>query len=173
VILIAAEPFVEALVETGLELGIDEFILIQWIAPLASESPEIIVAVLFSLRSNPIAGLSTLISSEVNQLTVLIGSMVVVFSLSAGEPLNFLLDSRQSVEFLLTSCVSLFAILLIAPRLISWRSGLALLSLFIAHLFFVEEGARMIWAFAYLGLALGLIAFDRQRVKKIFNTGTD
>ena len=35
VILIAAEPFVESLVESGESFGIDEFILIQWIAPLA------------------------------------------------------------------------------------------------------------------------------------------
>ncbi len=56
VILVAAEPFVNGLVETGEGFGIDEFILIQWIAPLASESPEIIVAVLFSLRANPAAG---------------------------------------------------------------------------------------------------------------------
>lgn len=167
VILMAAEPFVEALVEAGLQLGIDEFILIQWIAPLASESPEIIVAILFSLRSNPTAGLTTLISSEVNQLTVLIGSMVVIFSLSAGEPLNFLLDSRQSVEFLLTSAVSLFGLLLIAPRLISWGSGLTLLGLFIAHLFFVEESARLVWAFVYLGLAVGLVALDRRRIWQI------
>ena len=32
IILIAAEPFVEALIETGGDLGIDEFILIQWVA---------------------------------------------------------------------------------------------------------------------------------------------
>ena len=86
VILVAAEPFVEALVETGGELGVEEFVLIQWLAPLASESPEIIIAVLFGLRANPVAGLSTLISAEVNQLTLLIGSMVVVFSISAGQP---------------------------------------------------------------------------------------
>ena len=53
VILVAAEPFVEALVGTGEDLGIEEFILIQWVAPLASESPEIIVAVLFSLQAQP------------------------------------------------------------------------------------------------------------------------
>ena len=84
VILIAAEPFVESLIESGENFGIDEFILIQWIAPLASESPEIIVAVLFSLRANPVAGLTALISSEVNQLTLLVGSMAVIFSLSAA-----------------------------------------------------------------------------------------
>lgn len=102
VILASAEPFVESLVEVGGELGIDEFILIQWIAPLASESPEINVATLFALRSNPQAGLTTLISEEVNQLTILIGSMAIVFSLSAGEVLSFPLESRQLTEFLLT-----------------------------------------------------------------------
>ena len=100
VILVAAEPFVESLVETGRELEIDEFILIQWIAPLASESPEIIIAILFSLRANPMAGITILISAEVNQLTMLIGSMVLIFSAAAGEPLNFLLDPRQSAEYL-------------------------------------------------------------------------
>ena len=123
VILVAAEPFVEGLKATGEELGISKFILIQWIAPLASESPEIIVAVLFSLRANPLAGMTTLISAEVNQLTLLIGSMAVIFSVSAGEILSFPLDSRQSAEFLLTSAVSLFALLLIAPRLISRKVG--------------------------------------------------
>ena len=169
VILIAAEPFVESLIETGEDLGIDEFILIQWIAPLASESPEIIVAILFSLRANPVAGMTTLISSEVNQLTVLVGSMVVVFSISVGEPLNFVLDSRQAIEFLLTSSVSVFAILLIAPRLIGWQGGLALLALFVVHLFFVDESERLVFSFIYLGLAVLLVIVDRSRVMKVFS----
>ena len=77
---------------------------------------------LFSLRANPVAGLTTLISSEVNQLTILIGSMVVVFSLSVGQPLSFGLDDRQSAEFFLTSALSVFALLMIAPRVISGRA---------------------------------------------------
>ena len=166
VILVAAEPFVDGLVETGEKLGIDEFLLIQWVAPLASESPEIIVALLFSLRANPTAGITTLISSQVNQLTLLIGSMVVVFSISAGELLSFPLNDRQSVEFFLTAMVSVFAILLIAPRLVSWRAGFALLVLFVAHLFFVDEGERLIFAFIYLGLSGGLVAIDRRRVRQ-------
>ena len=164
VILVAAEPFVEALVDTGGELGIDEFILIQWIAPLASESPEIIVAILFSLRANPAGGLTTLISAEVNQLTVLIGSMVVIFSFSAGEVLSFPLDTRQSAEFFLTSAMSVFAIILIVPRLISWRAGLVLLVLFVAHLGFVDENQRLVFAYIFLGLSAGLIVLNRRRM---------
>jgi cation:H+ antiporter len=169
VILVAAEPFVESLIETGVELGIDRFTLIQWVAPLASESPEIIVAMLFSLRANPVAGLSTLISAEVNQLTLLIGSMVVVFSASAGQPLHFPLDDRQSVEFLLTSAVSVFAIILVAPRVIGWKGGTVLLALFIVHLFFTDTHERQIFSYIYLGLAVLLVIIDRSRIRKLFS----
>ena len=173
IILIAAEPFVEGLIETGGALGIDEFILIQWLAPLASESPEIIVAVLFTLRANPVAGMTTLISSEVNQLTLLIGSMVVIFSISAGQPISFPLDDRQSVEFLLTTAMSVFAILLIAPRIISWRAGVVLLGLFIAHLFFLDTGARLIFAYVFFALSIGLVIQNWRRVRHIFGSGQD
>jgi cation:H+ antiporter len=164
VILVAAEPFVESLVDTGGELGIDEFILIQWIAPLASESPEIIVAILFSLRANPAGGLTTLISAEVNQLTVLVGSMAVIFSFSAGEVLSFPLDTRQSAEFFLTSAMSVFAIVLILPRLITWKAGAALLVLFVAHLGFVDSGQRMVFAYIFLGLSAGLLIMNRRQL---------
>ena len=171
VILVAAEPFVEGLKHTGHELGISEFILIQWLAPLASESPEIIVAVLFSLRGNPKAGLTTLMSAEVNQLTILIGTMVVVFSISAGQLLSFPLDSRQAAEFLLMTAMSLFAILLVAPRLISWKAGLVLLGLFIVHLFFTDTGERLIFAFIFFGLGAGLILLNPRSLKQVIGSG--
>ena len=170
VILVVAEPFVESLVETGREMGIDDFILIQWVAPLASEAPEIVVAILFSLRANPLAGMTTLISAEVNQLTLLIGSMVVVFSLSSGEPLNFGLESRQAAEFLLTSAMSLFAVLLIAPRVIDWKGGGVLLGIFVAHLFFTGESERMLFAYAFLVLSLLLVVVDRKRLRGLVTT---
>ena len=168
VILIAAEPFVHSLVETGESFGIDEFFLIQWIAPLASESPEVIVAVLFSLRANPVAGLMALISSSVNQLTLLVGSMAMIFSISAGEVLSFPLDDRQSIEFLLTTAVSAAALMLIAKRVISWNAGAILFLLFAAHLFFPESDDRLRFTFLYFGLALGLVAVDWRRVKSLF-----
>ena len=167
VILLAAEPFVDGLIETGVEFGIDEFVLIQWIAPLASESPEIIIAVLFTLRSNPQAGLTTLVSSEVNQLTLLVGSITIVFSISAGEVLSFPLDDRQSIEFMLTAAVSAFAIILIAPRVLGPRVGLVLLGLFIVHLFFSDSGQRLIFSYIYFGLAIFLIVVDRGRIRQL------
>ena len=168
VILVAAEPFVDGLIETGESFGIDEFLLIQWVAPLASESPEIIVAVLFSLRANPVAGLTALISSSVNQLTLLVGSMVVLFSAAAGEVLSFPLDERQTIEFLLTTSVSAAALVLVARRVISWNAGAILLLLFVAHLFFTGTEDRLRFSFLYFGIALGIIAMDWMRVKLLF-----
>ena len=172
VIVVAAEPFVHALVESGKGLGIDEFILIQWVAPLASESPEIIIAVLFSLRANPVAGLTTLVSAEVNQLTLLVGSMVGIFSLSAGELLSFPLNHMQSVEFLLTAAVSLFALILVVPRIIGWKSGSILLILFLAHLPFTGSADRLYFTYGYLLLSalIGVIYLYKWKMGSGFST---
>ena len=196
IILIAAEPFVHGLRDTGASLGISEFLLIQWLAPLASESPEIIVAVLFSLRANPNGGLTTLISSQVNQLTLLVGSIVVVFSISSGQLLSFPLDyfeggfverlrepfGLQSSEFLLTAAASTFAILLISTRIIKLWHGLALLGIFAAYMVIllafpdifggkddVENVPLRLWASIIIfALAALLVALNWRRVVYVF-----
>ena len=196
IILIAAEPFVHGLRDTGASLGISEFLLIQWLAPLASESPEIIVAVLFSLRANPNGGLTTLISSQVNQLTLLVGSIVVVFSISSGQLLSFPLDyfeggfverlrepfGLQSSEFLLTAAASTFAILLISTRIIKLWHGIALLGIFAAYMVIllafpdifggkddVENVPLRLWASIIIfTLAALLVALNWRRVVYVF-----
>ena len=45
VIVASAEPFANSLITTGTQLGINKFLLVQWVAPLASEAPEFIVAI--------------------------------------------------------------------------------------------------------------------------------
>jgi cation:H+ antiporter len=174
IILVAAEPFVESLIHSGESLGISKFLLIQWLAPLASESPEILVAILFTLRANPVAGLTALISSQVNQLTLLIGSMVIIFMIAApGNPLSFPLNHQQSVEFLLTTAMSVFAIMLIAPRIISWKAGAILLVLFVTHIFFTDPAIRLIFTYIFFGLSGVLVVMNWRRVLNVFGRGTD
>src|SRR5215212_7782164 len=84
VILLCAEPFAHALVETGHDYGISEFFLVQWLAPLASEAPEFIVAGLFAWRLQTNAALGALVSSKVNQWTLLVGSLPLVFMIASG-----------------------------------------------------------------------------------------
>jgi cation:H+ antiporter len=173
VIFMAADPFVEGLVHTGKKLGISEFILIQWLAPLASESPELVIALLFTLRGQVTTAMTALISSEVNQLTLLIGSMPVIFSISFGHPSAFPLDTQQSVEFLLTSAMSLFAVVLLARLCIPWYGALLLLSIFVTHLFFTGTEERRIFAFIFLGLTAILFIVDRGRMTEIYRRAVD
>ena len=168
VIFLAAEPFVDGLIQTGSKLGIDDFILIQWLAPLASESPELVIAVLFTMRGHPTAAMTTLISSAVNKFTVLVGSMPFIFSLSFGRFRAFPLNHQQAIEFLLTASMSLFALGLIGRLRIAWYGTLVTLGLFIAHLFFTGSGTRLIFALMFLGLLAVVLIADRGRILEIY-----
>ncbi len=167
-IFLSAEPFAEGLVETGLTFGIDEFLLVQWLAPLASEAPEFLVAILFAWRGDAAAGMRTMVSSKVNQWTLLVGTLPLVYSIALGRPGALPLDHRQVEELFLTSAQSLFAVVLIVTLSLTIRGGLALFVLFAAQLFITWEPARWAFAFAYVILALAILAFDASRRAAIF-----
>jgi cation:H+ antiporter len=159
-ILLAAEPFAEGLLESGRRFGIEEFVLVQWLAPLASEAPEFIVAILFSLRGNAGAAMGTLISSKVNQWTLLIGMLPLAYGASAGQfsaPMH--LDSRQVEEILLTAAQSLFAVIILADFRFSLLDGLVLFGLFSTQLLSTDPVFRYWYSFLYLLLAVGLVLF--------------
>jgi len=158
----AAEPFAEGLLASGRTLGIEEFILVQWLAPLASESPEFVVAILFALRGNPQASIGTLVSSTVNQWTLLVGMLPLAYSLSSGQVASMHMDARQVAEVLLTSAQSVFALVVIASFTFSLAEALVLLTLFISQLFFPSPEIRYLYAVAYIVLALGLAFMNRR-----------
>ncbi len=161
-ILAVAEPFADGLIEIGEEFGIDEFLLIQWVAPLASEAPEMIIAVLFVLRLKPQAGLGTLISSKVNQWTLLVGTLPLVFSIGAGAVAALPLDGRQQEEVFLTAAQSLFAVGVISSLSVSRLEAVALLVLFLAQLGFEDPAIRVGFGVAYLVLFVGMIFLSRE-----------
>jgi len=123
-ILLAAEPFAEGLIHTGVQLGIDEFQLVQWVAPLASEFPEFLVAGLLAWRMRADAALGALVSSKVNQWTLLIGCLPLAYAISSGSIDPLPTDTRQAEEVLLTAAQSLLAVvLLINLRMSLWEAG--------------------------------------------------
>ncbi|AJA11772.1 sodium/calcium exchanger membrane region (plasmid) [Sphingopyxis fribergensis] len=169
VILLSAEPFAEAMVDSGRVLGFDEFLLIQWLAPLASEAPAVVVAVLFVLSGRAENGLATMISDKINQWTLLVGMLPLALSLGAGHLSPLPLDARQHEEFFLTATQSLFGIALLLRLRLGLGSAVALAGLFVAQvvLAVVWQGneARTIisltWlGWGYLGLALLIFAIN-------------
>jgi cation:H+ antiporter len=167
VIVACAEPFADSLVQTGRQLGISEFLLVQWLAPLASEAPELLVAGLYAWRLNTDAGLGTLVSSKVNQWTLLVGTLPIVFALASSGTSGLPIDAHQREEILLTAAQSFFALAVLASLSISVREALMLFTLFWAQFIIgavVPESAggleRIIVSGAYL--VLGLVLFVRQ-----------
>ena len=162
---IAAQPFAEGLLDAGRHLGIEEFILVQWLAPLASESPEFIVAILFALKARASASLGTLVSSKVNQWTLLVGMLPLVYNLSAGHLMPMPMDARQSEEIFLTAAQSLFGLVVIANLRFSITEALLIFVLFITQLFFTSTEARTIYAFLYIAISLGwfLVVSDNRK----------
>ena len=153
-ILLAAEPFAEGLVATGRQFGIEEFLLVQWLAPLASESPEFIICILFAWKGNATAGISALVSSSVNQWTLLIGMLPIVYSISAGSPLAMPLDHRQVEEMLLTTAQSIFAVSIIADLRFSVREAAILFVLFASQLVLTDPVARYTLSAIYILLTI-------------------
>lgn len=135
IILFNAEPFSEGLVASGKLLGINEFLLVQWLAPIASEAPEFIVALMFAFRGNAALALGSLLSSKLNQWTLLVGMIPGVYAVSSGglSP-SINLDTHQFQEILLTAGQSIFAVALLLDLRLRVREALMLLILFAAQL---------------------------------------
>jgi len=178
VILLCAEGFAESLVETGSQFGIDKFLLVQWLAPLASEAPELLVAGLFAWRLNTEAGLGALVSSKVNQWTLLVGTLPIVFAISSGTLHGLPLDSLQREELFLTAAQSAFGVAVLANRSISVKEAWALLGLFLSQFVLgavlpegVRELERIVVGIVYMILAAGMIYRQRRAVGPLLRDG--
>jgi cation:H+ antiporter len=163
VILVSAEPFADSLIEGGRALGIDQFLLVQWLAPLASEAPEFIVALLFAWRGKGGAALGLLISAKVNQWTLLIGSLPVAYVLGGG-PVALSLDGRQIEEFLLTATQTLLGIaVLLSLRFPRWAAW-TLLGLFAVQFAVPGQTGRYVLSGIYLVLAVVALVRNRHHL---------
>ncbi|GAA3856633.1 sodium/calcium exchanger protein [Amycolatopsis tucumanensis] len=163
VIVDCAEPFAHALIATGTQLGIDQFLLVQWLAPLASEAPEFIVAILFALRGKGADAIGTLISSKVNQWTLLVGSLPLAY-FAGGGTAALSLDGRQVEEFLLTATQTLLGVAaLLALRFPRWAAW-TLLGLFAVQFAVPGHAARYVLAGIYAVLTLVALVNNRRHI---------
>ncbi len=107
-------PFVDSLKAIALTAGISEFVFIQWVAPFLSEFPEKVSAFKWAstIRQAPMA-LMNMVSSNINQWTVLAAMIPIVYSLSAGQLMAVPLDGMHRHEVLLTILQSLLGLVLL------------------------------------------------------------
>jgi cation:H+ antiporter len=170
VILLVAEHFAEALVDTGTELGVSEFFLVQWLAPLASEAPELLVAGLYAWRLKTGEALTTLISSKVNQWTLLVGTLPVVFAVASSSLHGLPIQAQQREELLLTAAQTVFAVAVLTNLTMSVKEAAAIFGLFWAQFIIGAvvpaslHGVELI-AVSVVYLLLGAILLVRNRAE--------
>ena len=163
VMLLCAKPFADNLIDAGTELGIDRFLLVQWLAPLASEAPEFIIATIFAARGKGGAAIATLLSSKVNQWTLLVGSLPVGHLIGGGGA-ALVLDSRQVVEVLLTATQTVMGVALILGLRFSRGAAWALLGLFLVQFPIASTDGRLLLCGTYTAVAVAGLVVHRRHV---------
>ncbi len=178
IIYLCAGPFAESLIATGKSAGISTFLLVQWVAPLATESPELLVAGLFAYHLKSSAGLGVLLSSKVNQWTLLVGFLPLVFIVAGGAVSGLPIDVRQREELFLTAAQSAFAVAVLVSRKLSVREAVWLLGLFVSQFLLgvilpsdLASRVRLGVGIMYLVLAIIVIIHGRQSVRSVVRDG--
>ena len=178
VIFLCASAFADALVASGSVLHIDPFFLIQWLAPLASEAPELVIATIYAWRLRAAVGLSALVSSKVNQWTVLVGSLPLTFAIAShslqGLPLSTL--SRQ--ELALTAAQSVLGVAVLGNLELTTVEAASVFGLFVAEfvgVVVVPAGARgavrLSFAVVYLVLGAAILFVKRRDTVALVRDG--
>jgi cation:H+ antiporter len=102
----------------------------------------VVTVLVYKARST--AGFNALISSKLNQWTLLIGTLSVVFSLAYGQYGVLPFDSKQAAEIWITAAQSYFALAILINFEISVREAIAIFALFISQVlleFLLVRGA--------------------------------
>lgn len=108
--------------------------------------------------------MGTLVSSKVNQWTLLIGMLPLAYNLSAGHLGPMHLDSRQTEEIFLTAAQSLFAVAVLANLSFSLIEAGLMFVLFATQLLFTDPLSRYLYAIGYILLtAVWLMASRTSR----------
>ena len=122
-----AEPFLGSLLAVSATLGVPNFIFIQWIAPFVSEFPEKVSAFYWARTVDRASmALMNMVSSNINQWTLLAAMLPIVFSISRGAPSTISFDSQQELEILMTLGQSLIGALFLINMELAWWEAASL-----------------------------------------------
>jgi len=126
----AAEPFLGSLLAVSAALGVPSFVFVQWVAPLVSEFPEKVSAFYWARTVDraPMA-LMNMVSSNINQWTLLAAMLPIVYSISRGAPSAIPLDQQQQLELLMTIAQSLIGMIFLVNMELAWWEAAALFAL--------------------------------------------
>lgn len=125
-----AEPFLGSLLAVSAMLGIPSFVFVQWVAPFVSEFPEKVSAFYWARTVEKASmALMNMVSSNINQWTLLAAMLPIVYSISRGTPSAIVFDDQQKLELLMTLGQSLVGLLFLVNMELAWWEAATLFGL--------------------------------------------
>jgi cation:H+ antiporter len=110
----SAHPFLNSMLAIAASLGVSTFVFVQWVAPFLSEFPEKLSAFYWARKvTSANVALMNMVSSNINQWSILSAMIPILFVISAGELRPLAFDAMQRQEILLTILQSFLGFLLL------------------------------------------------------------
>ena len=109
-----AHPFLNSMIALATVTGVSQFVFVQWVAPFLSEFPEFVTTSYWA-RGRGKAGMAlmNMVSSNVNQWTVLAAMIPIVYSMSLGHPSDVPI-SEHRIELILTLLQGMLGVVILA-----------------------------------------------------------
>jgi cation:H+ antiporter len=159
-------PFLSSLFGLSAAVGVSEFVFIQWVAPFLSEFPEFFSAFYWarSIEKAPMA-LMNLVSSNINQWTLLSAMLPLVLSLGHGGIVPLMFDPEQRLEYIMTLGQQLLGLMFLINMEFAWWEAAGLFGLWLVQFVFSvgEAGVHVHWAVTYIYFAWAAVEAVRAR----------
>ena len=170
-----ADPFLLSVKEVAAAAGISAFVFVQWVAPFLSEFPEKVTAFYWArtIRLAPM-GLLNMISSKVNQWTILVTMIPIVYSFSMGRMTTIPLDLHHREEILLSMMMTFYGCAALAKLKFTRGNAIVMFILWLAQFMYpgnftflpkipiIGDNSRIITSIIFVILAIYEIVRHRK-----------
>ncbi len=144
----AAHPFFESMLALAASLGVSTFVFVQWVAPFLSEFPEKLSAFYWARKvSTANVALMNMVSSNINQWSILSAMIPIIFVFSAGGVRPIVFDEFQRHEIILTILQSFLGFLLLLDLELRFHEALILFVFWLVQ--FLVPSWRLEMTFVY------------------------
>ena len=159
-VLVTAEPFANSVLMSGAAMGISPYLLVQWLVPLATEMPELVIAFVLVTHQRAGQAVAVLLSSAVSQWTFALGTLPLAYKAGVGVgPLPLL--GREQVELLLTMAQGFLAVSMLVTLRLRRADATLMLALYAAQLAIPSVALRALITLGYLVLAVDVFSSER------------
>ncbi len=167
VIFFSAPLFLGGIIALAISAGVSVFLTAQWLAPFLSEFPESTSAFYYATREElaPM-GIGNLVSAKVNQWSLLIGTIPLVYSFSVGQLAFIPLNELQRHEILLTAAQSIYGTVALMKLRFTYIDALILFGLWFIQ--FIYPPIRIEVTILYFILALAEFIYYRRENGRLF-----